>query len=252
LNLVEITTKEIILYSFCPKLFYLKRDMKLTPSLEDYYADTLHRLMARFLFMARDGEISAKELKMIWASSAIAQRRKHKFAYYNPVNWKSNISEFNKKGAAAINFLLNTFPDMLGSIIAVNEIYSVKLSKDLTLTGEWDLIQENMETKEIELVIFKEHDKLNHIPLNQDYKAVLDTIAFMRSFNSAPAKVSLQSYNSQRKVSGNISGAHIKEVLKNTISICGAIENGTKYKYLSYKCKSCPAKQICENAEQTV
>jgi len=249
---MEITTKEIILYSFCPKLFYLKKDLKLTPSLEDYYADTLHRLMARFLFMARDGVISAKELKMIWASSAIAQRRKHKFAYYNPVNWKSNISEFNKKGAAAIDFLLNTFPGMLGSIIAVNETYNVKLSKGITLTGEWDLIQEDKATKEIELVIFKEHDKLNHIPIDQDYKAVLDTIAFMKSFNSAPAKVSLQSYNTQRKASGGISGAHIKEVLNDAVSICGAIENGTKYKYLSYKCKSCPAKLICEDARETV
>ena len=249
---MEITTKEIILYSFCPKLFYLKRDSKLTPSLEDYYTDTLHRLMARFLFMARDGEISAKELKMIWASSAIAQRRKHKFAYYNPVNWKSNISEFNKKGAAAIDFLLNTYPCSLGSIIAVNETYNIKLSKDISLTGEWDLIQEDKQTKEIELVIFKEHDKLNHIPIDQDYKAVLDTVAFIKSFNSAPAKVSLQSYNTQRKVSGNISNAHIKEVLGDTINICCAIENGTKYKYLSYKCKSCPAKLICDDVKKTL
>jgi hypothetical protein len=247
---VEVTVKEIIEYSFCPKLYFLKKDSELTPSLEEYYNDTLHRLMARFLFMARDGEVSAKELKMIWASCAIVQKRKHKFAYYNPVNWKSNLSEFNKKGVAAIDFLLNTYPGLLGAVIAINEPYIIKLTKNITIKGKWDLIQENLTTKEIEVVIFKEHDKLGYIPADQDYRSLLDTIAFRKTFNAAPGNTTLQSFNTERKLSGKISGMHLKEAIQNIANICSAISKGIVYKYPSYKCKSCPAKLICESCGQ--
>jgi len=242
---MEITTKEITEYSFCPKLYFFKNSFKLTPSLEEYYNDTLHRLMHRFLFMARDGEVSAKELKMIWASSAIVQRRKSKFAYYSPATWKSSISEFNKKGVAAINFLLNTYPSLLGSVIAINEPYRVILSKDIEIAGKWDLIQENKGTKEIELIIFKEHDKLAHVPPTQDYKAVIDTLAFREKFNITEGATVLQSFNSEKKISAKIGSPHIKEAIDSVKNIHKAVTSGISFKYPSYRCKSCSAKLIC-------
>lgn len=245
--------KEVIDYCHCPMLYKFKYenvDLK-TPTisvLEKYDHDIHKTAYALFTLSQVHGKVPLSGLKSVWGGLWIGTKTPTEILYADPSSWRDRHNEKRKRGIDVVINIYNRFSDNPGFPIAVNKPYSLQISKDLTLTGTWEVIREvDRNGKQyIELIDFKIDDKLhNKIHVDKDLEVTAASYAFFKTFQSREDRILYYGLEKDKVHITSRTEDDFKVLIHTVKCVASAIRNRLFYACPDDKCYSCSYRPIC-------
>lgn len=248
----EFTIKELKDYSKCPMLYKLKYMSNLPKKFDisEKFENDLRKVAFRlFRDMCDKGEANMNSIKELWGNLWIKKKKVSNFVYHAPKCWRDNYNNYNKKGIKAIVSIFDKLSDKPGTLVIIDQDYSVSLPNGIKVTGTWDIVREvkldrNLRT---ELISLCTYPYFRDATVKKDLKLVIESLAF-RSFTGFKEDrvVCYVLDRNQKKVVQNIDEDY-KDVIIDITSITKGINNNIFFRASGTKCSFCAYKDECGN-----
>lgn len=247
-----IDINEVLCYCKCPMLYKFKyvdeTNNKNINILEKYDYD-IHKTLYSYFAIIQNKEIGTLHaLKKAWGEFWLKNKSPYDIIYSEPTSWRDTYDNKRKQGINAIFMFYQTFKDKPGIPIILNQKYKIAITKNITLTGTFELVRAvNIDDKDyIEIIDFKTNDRAyNKISINNDIEITAMSYAFRKIFNTKENNVIYYGIDKGKFESSTRSEADY-DIMLNTISnVAKAIYNKMFYICPDEKCLSCPYKTKC-------
>lgn len=248
----RVSIQELIDYAKCPVYYFFKYkspEYKTEAiSLIEKYDDDIHKVIYYAFSRASEGDsIDIKDVKSSWGRAWIKDKRKVSIMFNESLSRKDTYNELRKRGIHSLLQFQKVFSLEPGFPIAINKPYEIQVSKNLTVTGNFELIRENT-FKQIEVMTFKtdEHSNVKVVKDN-DLKLMASSIAaeeYLGSKDIHHVMYQVDKYNFTRHTEDTIN----KDLFIFSVNnIFKAMYNKLYYMAPSNDCYFCPYKDICNN-----
>lgn len=248
----KICIQELIDYAKCPMYYFFKYkapEYKTeSVSLIEKYNDDVHKIIYYAFSRVQEGDsIDIKDVKSSWGRAWIKDKRRSSIMFNESLSRKDSYNELRKRGINSLLQFQKTFSLDPGFPIAINKPYEIQISKNLIITGNFELIREN-NIKQIEVVTFKTDEHSNtKVVKDNDLRLMASSIAaeeYLDGRKVYHVMYQVDKYNFTKHTEDTIN----KELFKYSINnIFKAIYNKLYYLAPSNECYFCPYKDICSN-----
>lgn len=252
-----ISINEVIDYARCPMLYFFKykaKDVKTEYiNLVEKYDEDIHKVIYYAFTNVQDGKgIEIKDIKASWGKAWIKDKRKSHIMFNESLSTKDTYNERRRKGLLSLLRFQKEFTNNPGFPIAINLPYKIPITKNLELTGNFELIREN-ELKEIEVFTFKTDEHANtKVTKENDLKLVASSIAikdYVKSDNIKHIMYHVDKFNYSIHNNNDLNKEFFIYSVKN---IFKSIYNNIYYMGPDSNCYVCPYKDICGNKSKVI
>lgn len=248
----KISIQELIDYSKCPMHYFFKykaKDLKTENiNLIEKYDEDIHKVIYYAFSKIQDGDgIDIKDIKSSWGRAWIKDKRKVSIMFNESLMTKDTYNERRKRGIHSLLQFQKVFSLDPGFPIAINKQYEIQVSKNLIVTGNFELIRETS-SKQIEIMTFKTDEHSNtKVVKDNDLKLMASSIAaekYLEAKEVSHVMYQVDKYNFTR---------HNDKILNKDLfiysvnNIFKAMYNKLYYMGPDNNCYFCPYKEVCAN-----
>lgn len=252
-KMLELTIKEVMDFCFCPKYYELKHADPNEANLKELYDKTLHKCFYAYLRALQNGTLknSIEFIKYQWGKEWIKQKTNSQIIC-TPSALKRDT--YDSKRKAGINAII-TFDEMMNVPqfpILINKQYTIKVSKDITLTGVWEYIREITvdEKKRFQILKIKTENNRFQIDSQMQYDLELTAaaLAFQNTFNVADFDVVYVDIYKKKIVESTRNAKSFLMLMKTVQSVAHCINNDIKCVSPDKKCFHCEYRDVCKES----
>lgn len=250
-NKIYISIGEVIDYCHCPMLYKFKHIDSLDKQYStvlDQYKTCMQKCIYNFFTQAKFDDISISNLKTSFGSYWIKSKSLKNIIYSEPVSWRNTHNEKRKDGINIIVKFYNQFKHNVGLPIIINKPYKAKITNNLFLEGNFEVIREitTGEEKHIDILNIVSAGKTNtELLLEKDLITTSSVYAFRQLFNVKEDSISFFNID-KGKVSKSYRDESDFDILTNTvINVYRCINNNVFYMCPTKKCLNCAYKTLC-------
>lgn len=257
----KIDIKEAIDYCKCPMYYFFKYKStecktEHVSTIEKYDKD-IHRVIYYSFSRAQEGlGIRVEDIKASWGREWVRDKRKAGIVFTDTLSNKDTYNERRKKGIDSLLAFQKKFSKNPGYPIIINQPYEVNITKNLKLTGRFELIREvegELKKKYIEVCTFKTDEHTNN-KVNKDFDLSLSASALASKEYINADNMRYMIYHVDKKsMTIHDNSSMMESVFKKSIvNIFKAIHNNIFYMAPSDKCFTCIYKDICGNENNVI
>lgn len=244
---MDININDIINYSVCPMRYKLSSSDNLDEYtiIENKYSNVIKKCIYSYFYTIQNNETAGfNNLKKTFGSLWIGNKTLNDILFCEPSSWRDLNEQKRKKGLNALYDLNSIFKDLNKKPILIDYKYSVKLSKNINISGTFDLVLKNENSTD--LYIFNISDTINDYEyLQRNYKVHLAYYSFSKIFNEKLDNIYVYCFNKGKLFKVDLKKINIEEFKKNIIGIVKCLYNNIYYKSPSANCSKCYYKNSC-------
>ncbi len=263
---LELSMDDVYTYMECPKKYELTKIHEI-PSEDHYksavlYSKGIHQTISYFYYEVMQGRLpTLRQMRDKWASYYYSifkddKRTKENFLNARTGTDHQRTEQILNRGMEAIYAFYAENKDNPGTPIAVNYPFRIAVTKDLILTGEFELIREYTDKdnrKLIEIVDFKtsktKTDAASGFFLRHDLRATAMFYAFQEHFKSSPDRFVFDYIGTDKRLSLYRDENEIKRLKSVLKGVSNGISQEDFYPRQSFMCKTCPMMNYCDRLQ---
>ena len=256
-NMHVLDIQEAIDYARCPMLYFFKYKAKSLKTeyinLIEKYDEDIHKVIYYAFTKVQDGNpIEVKDIKASWGKAWIKDKRTASIMFNESLSSKDTYNERRRKGLLSLLHFQKEFNNNPGFPIAINLPYKIPISKNLELTGKFELIRENS-LKEIEVFTFKTDEHSNtKVTKENDLKLIASSVAikkYVKTDNIKHIMYHVDKFNYSIHDNKDLNKDFLIYSIKN---IFKSIYNNIFYMGPDSNCFICPYKDVCSNKSKVL
>lgn len=235
----------------CPMFyrFRYKEEGTKTPYLDLYekYDSDIKKFMHAYHAHLQNGDaVDAATVKRIWGSLWIGEKNKQDLIFMETGDKRDTWNEKRKQGIENLIGYHIKGPKNIGTPILVNHEFEIEVSKNVFLTGVFDLIQEL--NGKVELVTYlPDSKKITSGMLRKDMIVTALSYAFKKTFGDKQDETVVYLVDKNRRVLTKRTEEDYKIFQESVKNIAISIRNDIFYINPNPGCISCLYKENCSN-----
>lgn len=254
----KIDIQEAIDYCKCPMYYFFKYKH---PEIKTDYVNTvekydkdIHKVLYYSFSRAQEGlGIRIEDIKAAWGRAWVKDKRKSHIMFTDTLSNKDTYNERRKKGLDSLLNFHKNFSKNPGFPVLINKKYSIDITKNLKLTGDFEVVRElkdDMGNPFIEVDIFKtdEHSN-NRVNKEYDMKLTAAALAAKEYISYHDIRYMLYHVDKKNKIYHTDQTIHTDIFKKSILNIFKAIHNNIYYMAPDEKCFHCIYKDVCADQE---
>jgi len=250
--MTKISIKEVLDFCFCPRYYELKHADPNESNFKELYDKTLHKCFYAYLRALQNNTLknSIEFIKYRWGVEWIKQK-KNSEVICTPSAAKRDT--YDSKRRAGIDAII-TFDNLMSTPqcpILINKEYSIKITRDITLTGIWEYIREVTINEQKRFQILKIRTENNRFQIDDlmrhDLELTTAALAFQKMFTAEDFDlVYIDIYKKKMSLSTRTDKDFL--LLKETVkSVVNCINNKIKCISPDKKCFHCEYRDVCSS-----
>ena len=249
--MMKISLNEISEFLHCPMFYRFKHeDEKIrTPYLDLYekYDSDIRKFMYAYHSQLQNGDaVDGSTVKRIWGSLWIGEKNKQDLIFTDTGDKRDTWNEKRKQGIENLMTYHSKGPKSIGTPVLVNHEFEVDISKGITLTGNFELIQEL--NGKVELVTYiPDSRKITGAMFRKDMKITGLSYAFKETFGDKQDNTVAYLVDKNRRVQTARTEKDYKIFQESVKNIAISIRNDIFYINPNPRCISCLYKDKCDN-----
>lgn len=196
---ITIDIKEVMDYSWCPMYHRLKSNYPNVQIISNAYDEALHKCFYSYLTkMQNDNFVDLGYLKQSWGKIWIKEKRNSEIIIKPTPSERNTHNKKRKEGIDSIISFHNLMSEVNQYPIIINKQFSIRITKNIILTGVWEYIREIFidNKKVFQVLKFNTaNDKFQTImQMAHDIELTAASYAFNKMFNTDPELVYVNIY----------------------------------------------------------
>ena len=249
---MEIDIQDVKEYCFCPMYYKYKKENKKTKyiNIVESYDFVIRQSIFSFFALISEGQgPSMYILKRTFGAKWIGRKTKEDVMYLKPGDWRDSHNERRKKGIKALVKFYDLFKERHGFPIALNKTYSVPISKNLNLTGSFEIIRELKDknnVSSIDILHFRNDDVYKiDMAIDKDIEISALSFAFRSVFKVKEDQITIYSLHRGKSNITYRTKEDYRVMIRTIKNVAYLIKNKIFYAFPDNKCYSCIYKDVC-------